>query len=252
MIKTLFSPDSGSHDGKSNSGSITEVKVAEKVFVIGKGSEGSVNGGKQRSPSREFVAGDGSNKCSINDAGQDFCLAELKDSPSGPNSTGYNAQQAESMGRSPETLGLSPESFKEGSDHVDREVTPSSQRMPLKPTISPTKAVYNMKYVSAMTPMKKHLDKSAFTGMIIIYLNRLLTEEWKGWAKVCTWMTSRAQLNSSGGAGFCVCSVCHHVLLLPSSVVLWVNDDPLCCDVWGVKDGVASLKVAVLFGVVWS
>ncbi|KAF3451189.1 hypothetical protein FNV43_RR07282 [Rhamnella rubrinervis] len=35
--------------------------------------------------------------------------------------------------------------------------------------------------VSAMTSLKKHNDRSAFTGKSILYLNRHQTEEWKGW-----------------------------------------------------------------------
>ncbi|XP_028764712.1 protein REDUCED WALL ACETYLATION 1-like [Neltuma alba] len=38
--------------------------------------------------------------------------------------------------------------------------------------------------VSAMTSLKKHSDKSAFSGRSIFYLNRHQTEEWKGWMQV--------------------------------------------------------------------
>ncbi|KAF2282828.1 hypothetical protein GH714_043119 [Hevea brasiliensis] len=38
--------------------------------------------------------------------------------------------------------------------------------------------------VSGMTSLKRHNDKSAFSGKSILYLNRHQTEEWKGWMQV--------------------------------------------------------------------
>ncbi|XP_020091156.1 protein REDUCED WALL ACETYLATION 1-like [Ananas comosus] len=37
---------------------------------------------------------------------------------------------------------------------------------------------------SALTSLKKHNDKSAFSGKSILYLNRHQTEEWRGWMQV--------------------------------------------------------------------
>ena len=41
--------------------------------------------------------------------------------------------------------------------------------------------------VSAVTSLRKHVDKSVATGKSILYLNRHQTEEWKGWMQVCIW-----------------------------------------------------------------
>ncbi|GAB4852956.1 hypothetical protein Ancab_017150 [Ancistrocladus abbreviatus] len=129
MIKTLFSPDGGSHDGKSDKGSIPVVQAAEKVSVTGKGSTGSVVGGKQWSKSGEFVAGDGGINCNIYEAGQEFCLDELKGPLSSPISTRCKAQQVENAGQSPEIMGRSPASFKEDSNHGVRESRELSSTM---------------------------------------------------------------------------------------------------------------------------
>ncbi|GAB4852774.1 hypothetical protein Ancab_016981 [Ancistrocladus abbreviatus] len=104
--KTLFSQGGGSQAGKSDKGSSPVVQAAERGSVTGK---------------------------------------ELNDPPSGPNSTGCQARHVESVGRSPECLGRSPASFNEGQGYGVREDSPNRQRMILGPTLSPPKAVSNLK-----------------------------------------------------------------------------------------------------------
>ncbi|GAB4860918.1 hypothetical protein Ancab_036079 [Ancistrocladus abbreviatus] len=181
-------------------------------------------------------------------------------------------------------MGGSPASFKEGLEHGNREVSPSSLRMLLKPMISPTKAVNNMEYselgstiehtivaigseererqeerkaeaevelqrtarrnnirkksleeIFSATPIicrSKHHNKRVSRATRSSWENRepiscstirsgLQTEEWKGWAKGCIWMTARAWFFSSGGAGCCEgCSVLSILFINPPCRVL--------------------------------
>lgn len=48
--------------------------------------------------------------------------------------------------------------------------------------------------VSAITSLKKHNDKSAFSGKSILYLNRHQTEEWKGYMQVI-YLVTKSMLN---------------------------------------------------------
>uniref|UniRef100_A0A9I9CFC9 Cas1p 10 TM acyl transferase domain-containing protein n=1 Tax=Cucumis melo TaxID=3656 RepID=A0A9I9CFC9_CUCME len=60
---------------------------------------------------------------------------------------------------------------------------------PLPDTINYSRDLFLFLYilliiVSGATSLKKHSDKSAFSGKSILYLNRHQTEEWKGWMQV--------------------------------------------------------------------
>ncbi|KAK3005309.1 hypothetical protein RJ639_016218 [Escallonia herrerae] len=59
---------------------------------------------------------------------------------------------------------------------------------------------------SAMTSLKKHSDKSAFSGKSLLYLNRHQTEEWKGWMQ----------------ASFFVCNASVFQLSQRASIVLFL------------------------------